>query len=263
MSMCSESAVSCPSQKGHRYIEADRFCAGRNVHHRACSWLTLPGSHTREVDASGRLPEAVTWCQGMGVTAGVDWQEWRREAVACLGDQLRDLPRDPSSGPALMADELVRELDDAGVRWILNGSMVLVAAGVEFLPGDLDVVPQLEPANLERLASVLDRLDAFPEVSPGWEYSLTPDEARRWRPHPSVEANLNHRFVTAYGILDVVPRLTGTYDDLLEGSWTVMLGGRDVTVAEPAPIVERLRLSQRRKDRDRWEAASHLHLDRD
>lgn len=197
------------------------------------------------------------------MTSEADWQKWRRAAVACLGDQPRDLPRDPSSAPALMADELVRELDEAEVRWILNGSMVLVVAGVEFLPGDLDVVPQLEAANLERLASLLERLDAFPEVSPGWEHSLTPDEVRRWRPHPPVEANLNHRFVTALGILDVVPRLSGTYDDLLEGSWTVRLGGRDVTVADPAPIIERLRLSQRRKDRERWEAASRLHLDRE
>lgn len=197
------------------------------------------------------------------MTAAVDWQEWRRAAVACLGDQPRDLPRDPSSAPALVIDELVQKLDEAEVRWILDGSVVLVALGVDLLPGDLDVVPQLEAGNLERLASVLELLDAFPEPSPGWEYSLTLDEIRRWRPHPPVEANLNHRFVTAHGILDVVPRLTGTYDDLLERSWTASIGERDVTVADPAPIVERLRLSQRRKDRKRWEAASRLRLDRD
>lgn len=197
------------------------------------------------------------------MTPGVDWQEWRRAAVACLGDRPRDPPRDTSSAPVLVADELVRELDEAGVRWILNGSMVLVVSGVDFLPGDLDVVPMLEAANLERLASVLERLNAFPEVSPGWEHSLTVDEVRRWRPHPPVEANLDHRFVTGYGILDVVPRLTSTYDELLEGSWTARIGDRDVTVADPAPIVERLRLSQRPKDQERWEAAARLYLDRD
>ncbi len=192
------------------------------------------------------------------MTPSPDWAGWRRAAVACLHDQPRDLPHAAFPPPPLDVGALVRELDAAGVHWVLDGSVVLVAAGVELSPGDLDVVPDLGEENLQRLAAVLEHLDAFPECVPGWEYSLTIDEIRRWRPNPAIEANLNHRFVTERGILDIVPRLTGTYRELLVGSWKTRIEGREVVVADVRPVLERLRRSKRDKDRRRWELARHL-----
>lgn len=187
-----------------------------------------------------------------------DWAEWRRAAIAYLHDVPRDLPRDPQSIPPLDPRTLVAALRAAGVRWLLDGSVVLLALGVELAPGDLDVVPDLDHGNLERLASLLYRLDAFPEPSSGWEYSLTLDEVSRWRPLPAVEGNLNHRFVTEHGILDVVPRLTGTYQQLLRRARLVQLDGEEVMAADPQAILVRLRASTRPKDRERWGAATQL-----
>jgi hypothetical protein len=145
------------------------------------------------------------------------------------------------------------------VRWILDGSVALVAAGVEGVePGDLDVVPDRASDNLERLAGLLARLDAFPEPAPDWEHGFTGEEVRRWRPSPAVAANLDHRFVTAHGILDIVPGLTGAYDELRQSAWTGHLDGAEVLVADLKPILARMRSSTRAKDRARWNAAARV-----
>lgn len=187
-----------------------------------------------------------------------DWAAWRMEAVACLATDPRQLPLDPSRRPAPTIAPLLRALREADVRWVLNGSAVLVAAGADIVPGDLDVVPDLEPSNLKRLADVITRLDGFPESVPEWEYGLSVEEVRRWRPHPAIEANLNHNFVTRHGMLDVVPRLTGTYEELIDTARPALLEGEEVMAAAIAPILDRLRLSRRRRDRERWELVARL-----
>lgn len=195
----------------------------------------------------------------LGETRPRDWAAWRSDAVAFLAHDVRDLPRDPLAPPDLDAGRLVRALRDAGVRWVLDGSAALVAAGVEVVdPGDLDVVPDLASDNLERLASLLARLDAFPEPAPDWEHGFTVEEVRRWRPSPAVAANLDHRFVTAHGILDIVPALTGSYDELRRSAWTGRIDGAGVLVADLKPILARMLYSTRAKDRARWGAAARV-----
>lgn len=191
-----------------------------------------------------------------------DWALWRRSAVACLSDEPRDLPRDPISVPELDVSPLVMALERGGVRWILTGSTVLMTAGVNLVPGDLDVVPDLAPDNLTRLADVLEGLQAFPQPLEDWEHGLTVVEVRRWRPSPAV-ANLDHRFVTAFGILDVVPNLTGRYDGLLVDARRGTLCGVDVLAADLVPVLRRLRASSRPKDMDRWALAGHLLSDQE
>ncbi len=177
--------------------------------------------------------------------------------MGCLGTEPRDLPRDPLATPALAASPLVRALHRRDVRWILNGSAVLLTAGVEVVPGDLDVVPELSADNFGRLTDVLADLDAFPQPVPDWEHGLSVEEVSRWRPHPAV-ANLNSRFLTDYGVLDIVPDLTGSYDQLLRTARTAELDGMELLTADLAPILRRLETSSRPKDQRRWALARHL-----
>ncbi len=192
------------------------------------------------------------------MTTEPDWARWRADLVACLWDEPRELPRNPLAPVPLDAAPLVVAMQTAGVRWILNGSAVLLTAGVELTPGDLDVVPELTPENLVRLAAVLERLDAFPQPVPDWPHSLSVQEVSRWRPLPAVEANLDSRFVTDYGVLDIVPRLAGTYQQLARTATTVRLHGIEVLAADLVPILRRMQESGRDKDQQRWALAAHL-----
>jgi hypothetical protein len=215
-------------------------------------WVALPRAPTYlwQWKATDRPPTVTT------MDARPDWAAWKRHAIACLHERPRPLPRDPITPPPLQPVGLIRALAAADVRWILNGSAALHAAGVdEVIPGDLDIVPDVSIGNLRRLGHVLERLDAVPHAVPKWEFGLTIEDVKRWRPRPACEANLNHRFVTEHGILDVVPRLTGTFEELQIRAWPGHLMGAAVLVADLEPILTRLRHSSRHKDQQRWRAA--------
>jgi hypothetical protein len=68
-----------------------------------------------------------------------------------------------SSTPDLGA--LLETLEHHAVEHVVTGSVAAAAHGVELDPGDLDVVPNTDPANLRCLAAALDELgaDAGPE----------------------------------------------------------------------------------------------------
>ena len=77
-------------------------------------------------------------------------------------------------------------------------------------------------------------------------------------PLPAVEAYQDGRFLTDYGVLDVVPRLTGTHQELARTATTVRLHGIEVLAADLVPILRRLEGSGRGKDRQRFALAAHL-----
>ena len=73
---------------------------------------------------------------------------------------------------------------------------------------DIDIVPDREPANLERLLKVLDGLDAIYRIQPH----------RRFKPNMSHLISPGHQnLMTNCGALDVLGTLGSglTYDDLL------------------------------------------------
>src|SRR5215208_6151389 len=61
---------------------------------------------------------------------------------------------------ALNPEPLLRALHEAGVRHIIIGGFALNAHGVIRPSRDLDIVPDPDPANLERLAALLADLGA-------------------------------------------------------------------------------------------------------
>lgn len=78
------------------------------------------------------------------------WAEWRNSLLSGLGADLRELPRDPLTAPALDPGQLVQAMATRGVRWIVNGS------------------PCCSPpaSTWWRIAQVLTDLDGFPQPTP-------------------------------------------------------------------------------------------------
>lgn len=166
--------------------------------------------------------------------------------------------RDPLARPSLRLPAMLRALADHQVEWVLSGSTVLAVYGAPLSPNDLDVVPALDPANLRRVAALLTSLDAVPAHMPDSQQGLSVAQCQQWRPDPPTADQLDHLFVTRLGMLDIPPRLTGTYDQLRSTATQMELAGVPVWVCDPDEVLRRLPERPRAKDRDRATAYAML-----
>ena len=158
---------------------------------------------------------------------------------------------------------LLDALDRHGVRCIVVGSVVALVRGVELTPGDFDVVPATDRENLERLASALREIEAWPPGPFGdwtrredgrWKWIARPTsdaELAAWRADPGDVSSLDQLFTTRHGDFDVVPRVCGTYEELLPRAERVRAFGTEVLVAHFDDVLSRMEAVEREKDRDR------------
>jgi len=111
---------------------------------------------------------------------------------------------------ALNPEPLLRALHDADVRHIIIGGFAVNAYGVIRPSKDLDIVPDPESANLERLAALLAELDAR-HVGLG---DLRPEEFPFDPTRPQdLQAGANFRLETNLGDLDVMQWVAGVGTD--------------------------------------------------
>jgi hypothetical protein len=160
-------------------------------------------------------------------------------------------PTDPLARPALDLAAAIETLSCHEVRWVMTGSMALVAYGAKLDPGDLDVTPGLDPNNLEALSHVAWEVEAIPWHGPDWAEGTPLDWHYRWSPWPATMENLDHLLVTTVGRLDFVPRLCRTYEDLAPSSARLDVRDVEVLVADPLSALGRLEGRNRHKDLDR------------
>jgi hypothetical protein len=129
-----------------------------------------------------------------------------------------------SADQALDAEALLEVLTGAGVSFILIGGLALGAHGEVRATKDLDIVPEPDRENFERLVEVLDRLDyeipGMNEFNPNEVVQPTVD---------ALEAGGSWVLATRYGRLDILqfvdPELD--YERLAAGAmWTEVFGQR-------------------------------------
>jgi hypothetical protein len=68
---------------------------------------------------------------------------------------VENMRRDPPNVPALLG-----LLNEHEVRFVVTGSVAAMLYGVALEPGDLDITPARDYANLDRLACVLELIEA-------------------------------------------------------------------------------------------------------
>jgi hypothetical protein len=163
---------------------------------------------------------------------------------------------------------LLGALDARGVLFVVTGSVAALLHGLSLEPGDLDITPSLDRENLERLARSLDDLRARldPDEPFGrWEtdaqgerrwVTFEPTDAdregrARWRPDPAEISTFDHVLQTRHGTLDVVPVLSGTYEELRPRAIEVDVNGRRVRVESIADQLATLTVPRRQKDIER------------
>lgn len=152
------------------------------------------------------------------------------------------------------------------MRHVVAGSVAAMAYGVpDITPDDLDIVPDTDPANLERLRDLLSRLGADASTETGaWrtdaagEHHWVEDGVPRPpRPlDPADSDTFDHSFTTALGRLDVVPRIAGSYANLRARATRRPVAGREALVAHPLDVLRGMTGPRRTKDVRR---VKHLH----
>jgi len=138
----------------------------------------------------------------------------------------------------------VRQIHDAGIRFVLVGGMALIAHGVpsEMTDGRFSLVP--DPQNLERLASFLRAQHARPlGFPPSTTFTVQPEHLEQGR----------LRFLnlkTDLGAIDVLPLPDGidSFDGLWERAVEMDLGGFTVRVASLEDLAAMKRAANRPKD---------------
>jgi hypothetical protein len=140
---------------------------------------------------------------------------------------------------------LLEALARHGVRFVVIGGIAALSQGSPLPTEDVDVTPERDDENLDRLVAALGDLDArlrtgVDDVVPLPRDSRLLAQAETWT------------LTTKYGDLDLVfsPPGTGGYDDLRRDAFEVDLG-RDVRVrvASLADVIRSKEASNRPKDR--------------
>jgi hypothetical protein len=142
--------------------------------------------------------------------------------------------------------------------------------GVDLEPGDLDVTPALDRENLGRLAAALRSLDARPDpdgfgswvTDPSGERRWVPREPRpdeaAWQPDADDPRSFDHLFVSRLGAVDVVPEVSGTYDELAPRAVALTVAGRPVHVESIEDLLATLTVARRERDTGRVRALRAL-----
>jgi hypothetical protein len=171
----------------------------------------------------------------------------------------------PERSPDVPA--LLGALAAHGVRCVLVGSVAARAYGADVAPGDLDVVPALDRANLGRLAAVLLEIEASVDGrigvwTPGasgelrWiEVEESADvraaRAAAWTPDPGDVASFDFLFRTRHGNFDTPPTICGTFEALDLRAREALVDGVRVRVAHVDDLLARITVARRAKDAPR------------
>lgn len=139
-------------------------------------------------------------------------------------------------------EALIRELVAAGIEFVIVDGAAAVIHGAPITTQDLDIVPKLDAAGLDKLLAVLTSLDArFRPVRP--DRDIAPA-----REHFAAKGQLN--LITKYGPLDVLCRLHDArgYDEIVPHSRIVQDGDLAIRVIDLDALIEIKQATGRARD---------------
>jgi predicted nucleotidyltransferase len=139
-------------------------------------------------------------------------------------------------------DELLAVLVDGGVEFILVGGAAALIHGAPITTQDVDIVHRRDPANVERLLAVLERLDAF----------ILDLARRRLRPTAQgLQAGGQVLLTTRAGRLDALGVLHDGrgYDELIGHTDVADFDGHELRIIDLETLIEIKSTTGRAKDR--------------
>jgi predicted nucleotidyltransferase len=136
----------------------------------------------------------------------------------------------------------LRLLAEYSVDCVIVGGVAAAIHGSSLLTNDVDVCYARDSANLKRLAEALQSVNArLRNVPEGLPFILDAETLQR---------GLNFTFSTDIGDLDLLGEIRGVglYKDVLEGSVTFELFGRQFSVIDIGKLIVAKRAAGRAKD---------------
>ncbi len=146
--------------------------------------------------------------------------------------------------PPLDPLPLLEVLARHAVRYVLIGGVAAVTRGYPLPTYDLDITPQADPVNLDRLAAALRELGARLRVPADPAGVAFPVDAEM------LASAAAWTLTTTYGDLDIILTPTGTagYEDLARAATRLQLGAVRVEVAALADVIRNKEAVGRPKD---------------
>ena len=153
----------------------------------------------------------------------------------------------------LKVKQLLEQLYQHQVQYVLFGTLGAIACGAELSTRDMDICFTTDEINRRRIAELLHSINARPTFTPGWN---TQEECEAWKPEPPTIENLDHEFTTSYGKLDMVPYPFGPngkaerfdYERLKQRATTLFPFDIPVDVAHIEDLIASKISAQRPKD---------------
>lgn len=141
--------------------------------------------------------------------------------------------------------EILATLDRHGVRYVLVGGLAAILHGAPHVTTDVDIVPEEDRSNLERLSAALRELHARIRVA-GEPDGVPFDHSAESLPRVRIWNLVTHR-----GNLDITFEPSGTrgYDDLVRDVEPMTVRGIEVPVASLADVIRSKEASARERDR--------------
>jgi hypothetical protein len=140
---------------------------------------------------------------------------------------------------------MLEALEAEGVRYVVIGGTAAAMGGATHVTFDLDITPERSPANLDRLASALRRVNA--------RLTGVPDAiAAAFQLDGAILGNGSiWTFTTDHGRLDVAFEPSGTsgYKDLRRGAHETKIDGMRIVVASLEDVIRSKEAADRERDR--------------
>jgi predicted nucleotidyltransferase len=139
--------------------------------------------------------------------------------------------------------DLLKQLNECGVEYVLVGGVAAVVHGSQLVTGDVDVCAPLDEPNLARIVAALLGLQP--------KFRLTPDR----HPLPSETSKLagfkNLYLETDLGQLDLLSEITGvgTYAEVSMHAISIDLGGITCQVLDLDALIQSKQALGRPRDR--------------
>lgn len=139
------------------------------------------------------------------------------------------------------------------VDYVIFGSSGAMAYGANIVTSDLDICPSTDKHNIKRISRCLKTIDARPDFIPPHN---TMQEVMSWCAELATVENLDKRFMTKFGQLDIQPAPYGArgkddrlnYDILVNRATSLEIFGIMIQVAHIDDLIASKMSRKRAKD---------------
>ncbi len=152
--------------------------------------------------------------------------------------------------------DILQELTERGVLFVVCGGVAVVLHGVERMTLDLDIVVDMTRENLQRLIDAMRALNLTPRVPVPPEDLLIPEKVRVMIEEKNMAAFAFTNLKNPFQQIDIL--VLEKWDEISSGAEVQDVGGFKIKIASKEVLIEMKKRAGREKDRLDIEALQRL-----